>query len=50
QRPFLAGRESDGQPFQATWRELGSFGPALPLYPEGLAELLASSQVSRGTG
>lgn len=36
----IAGVESDGQPFQAVWRALGSFGPELPLVPDGLAELL----------
>ncbi|WP_107330446.1 NUDIX hydrolase [Metapseudomonas otitidis] len=35
--------ESDGATFTATWRSLDEFGPELPLYPEGLAELLARS-------
>ena len=39
-RGSIAGVESDGQPFVASWRSLDSFGPQLPLFPEGLAELL----------
>jgi 8-oxo-dGTP pyrophosphatase MutT (NUDIX family) len=39
-RSFLPGVESDGQPFRAYWRALSSFGPELPLFPEGLVELL----------
>jgi 8-oxo-dGTP pyrophosphatase MutT (NUDIX family) len=39
-RTIVPGVESDGQPFQAVWRALDSFGPELPLYPDGLVELL----------
>jgi 8-oxo-dGTP pyrophosphatase MutT (NUDIX family) len=35
-RPFLAGAESNGEPFQARWRDLDSFSDQLPLYPDGL--------------
>lgn len=38
----VPGAESGGQPFVASWRSLSSFGPGLPLYPEGLVELLRS--------
>ncbi|MGV3526274.1 MAG: NUDIX hydrolase [Candidatus Sericytochromatia bacterium] len=37
---IIPGAESDGSPFQATWRELASFSDARPLYPVGLLELL----------
>ena len=39
-RPFLVGREGDGEPFEASWRALDSFGPELPLFPHGLPEML----------
>jgi 8-oxo-dGTP pyrophosphatase MutT (NUDIX family) len=42
ERHAVPGVESDGQPFVASWRSLGSFGPDLPLLPEGLVELLRS--------
>jgi ADP-ribose pyrophosphatase YjhB (NUDIX family) len=42
EQAFIPGVESDGQSFRACWRELGSFGPALPLFPDGLVELLRS--------
>lgn len=42
-RPFLPGEESNGEPFQARWRALGSFSAELPLYPDGLAALLHSA-------
>lgn len=38
----VPGAESDGRPFVASWRSLSSFGPGLPLVPEGLADLLRS--------
>ena len=41
-RHSIAGAESDGQPFGASWRSLDAFGPQLPLVPKGLAELLRS--------
>lgn len=41
-QPWLAGAESDGTPFQAVWREMAYFTDAVPLVPEGLAELLRS--------
>ena len=41
-RNSIAGAESDGQPFVASWVSLESFGPQLPLVPEGLVELLRS--------
>jgi len=40
QRPFLSGAESDGTPFQAYWRARSHFSAALPLFPDGLTELL----------
>lgn len=42
ERPCLEGREGD-EVFQASWRALASFGPGLPLYPDGLARLLATA-------
>lgn len=42
-RDFVAGVESDGQPFRASWREPGAFGPDLPLFPVGLVELLRTT-------
>lgn len=42
--PFIPGVESDGQPFQAAWRALDSFGPELPLFPDGLIELLRAKE------
>jgi ADP-ribose pyrophosphatase YjhB (NUDIX family) len=42
QSAFVSGVESDGQPFTASWRKLDSFGVELPLFPEGLVELLRS--------
>jgi 8-oxo-dGTP pyrophosphatase MutT (NUDIX family) len=36
----MTGREDDGTPFHVVWKALTSFGPATPLYPEGLLELL----------
>lgn len=41
-RPFLPGRESNGDAFEAHWRELASFSEQLPLFPEGLASLVRS--------
>ena len=38
--PCLSGREDDGVPFEAYWRGKSYFSATLPLYPEGLAELL----------
>ena len=40
-RPVLNGNEHDGLAFQAFWQALREFGPAAPLYPDGLLELLA---------
>jgi 8-oxo-dGTP pyrophosphatase MutT (NUDIX family) len=40
----IPGVESNGQPFQAMWRGLEAFSWSLPLYPNGLLELLRSSQ------
>lgn len=39
-QPFIAGAESDGQPFRAVWCDLQSFSEEAPLFPEGLLELL----------
>lgn len=41
----IPGAESDGQAFQAIWRELESFSNELPLFPEGLLQLLNSQTV-----
>ena len=43
-RAAIPGEESDGQPFQAVWRELQSFTPEAPLFPVGLKELLQSKE------
>jgi len=45
QRPFLPGAESDGTPFQAHWRARSYFSAALPLFPDGLTELLDAKSV-----
>jgi len=39
----LAGQESDGQAFVASWRSLDSFADDCRLVPEGLLALLATS-------
>lgn len=39
-RATVSGVESDGQPFVASWLSLDAFGPDLPLFPDGLIELL----------
>jgi ADP-ribose pyrophosphatase YjhB (NUDIX family) len=39
ERDFLEGVEGE-EPFRAGWRELDSFGPDLPLFPDGLVALL----------
>jgi ribosomal protein S18 acetylase RimI-like enzyme/ADP-ribose pyrophosphatase YjhB (NUDIX family) len=46
QRGVVAGTESGGQPFVASWRPIGSFGPKLPLFPDGLVELLRSKALA----
>jgi ADP-ribose pyrophosphatase YjhB (NUDIX family) len=39
----LTGRESDGNVFNAIWLDVSQIGPDTPpVYPDGLAELLAS--------
>lgn len=43
ERASISGVESNGQPFQATWRGLDAFSSSLPLYPHGLLEMLLSS-------
>ena len=42
ERAFIPGVESNGHPFRAEWRRIGSFSPDLPLYPHGLQEMLHS--------
>ena len=42
ERHTVLGTESDGQPFQAVWKELESFSAKKPLYPNGLLALLQS--------
>jgi 8-oxo-dGTP pyrophosphatase MutT (NUDIX family) len=32
--------EEGGEPFKAVWKPLAEFGPAAPLYPDGLPEML----------
>jgi 8-oxo-dGTP pyrophosphatase MutT (NUDIX family) len=39
----IPGFESDGAPFRAVWKSLGSFSERCPLYPAGLVELLRRS-------
>lgn len=48
-RPFLAGAESNGEPFQARWRDLDSFSDELPLYPDGLLALCKTSHDATAT-
>jgi len=48
ERAHLPGVESNGQPFQAVWRTLESFGPQLPLFPEGLIDLLLATKTKIG--
>jgi len=45
QRPFLPGAESDGTPFRALWRARSHFSATLPLFPDGLTELLEAKSV-----
>jgi len=45
QRPFLPGAESDGTPFRAFWRARSHFSATLPLFPDGLTELLEAKSV-----
>lgn len=42
--PELHGREANGDPLRATWRALDSFDDNHRLVPEGLRELLSSTQ------
>lgn len=42
ERPAIEGHESDGAAFTAKWRDSTDFGPASPLVPEGLHDLLKS--------
>jgi 8-oxo-dGTP pyrophosphatase MutT (NUDIX family) len=41
----IRGAESDGQEFQAVWRELQAFSAELPLVPQGLLQLLEATAV-----
>jgi len=43
-RGAVPGAESDGTAFVAQWRSLESFGPELPLFPDGLVELLRAKE------
>ena len=43
--PSIPGVERNGQPFEAVWRALGSFGHELPLFPDGLIELLRAKEI-----
>ena len=47
-KPCLPGRECDGVPFNACWRGRAHFSEHLPLYPNGLTELLERSSLFRG--
>jgi 8-oxo-dGTP pyrophosphatase MutT (NUDIX family) len=40
ERGFVVGAESDGQPFVAKWRPPDYFSPQLPLFPDGLLQML----------
>ena len=42
EREFLEGVEGEER-FRAEWRALDTFGPALPLFPDGLVALLRKS-------
>ncbi|HEX2203213.1 MAG TPA: NUDIX domain-containing protein [Longimicrobium sp.] len=39
-RDDLVGREAEGDPVPGVWVEVGALPAGVPLYPEGLAELL----------
>lgn len=39
----LAAIEDNGVPFRATWMRLDEFGPDVPLFPDGLLQLLKDS-------
>jgi 8-oxo-dGTP pyrophosphatase MutT (NUDIX family) len=45
EKSCLPGRESDGAPFNAYWRGREHFSKNLPLYPDGLAELLVRNSL-----
>lgn len=40
----LAASEDDGMPFRALWKPLDEFGSSVPLYPDGLTELLQEAK------
>ena len=42
----VAGQDDGDLPLKAVWRRLDSFGPAAPLYPDGLLELLTSGDTA----
>jgi 8-oxo-dGTP pyrophosphatase MutT (NUDIX family) len=44
EKGFVVGAESNGERFRAVWRESDSFSATLPLYPDGLKELLQSKK------
>ena len=45
-REFVQGVEGE-EPFRASWRTLDSFGPKLPLFPDGLVAMLHGIEVQR---
>ena len=44
--PFLNGVEDNHEPFRAVWRALDDTDNPIPLYPDGLLELLARAGVA----
>jgi 8-oxo-dGTP pyrophosphatase MutT (NUDIX family) len=40
ERDFIEGAEEDGEPLRCTWKPIADFERGVPLYPEGLLELL----------
>jgi 8-oxo-dGTP pyrophosphatase MutT (NUDIX family) len=42
----VAGHDDGDLPLKAVWRQLNSFGPSAPMYPDGLLELLATGDAT----
>jgi 8-oxo-dGTP pyrophosphatase MutT (NUDIX family) len=42
--PSIPGVESNGAPIHVVWKPLNSFSAQVPLYPDGLLELLSTRQ------
>ena len=37
----MSGLEADGNPLRVLWKRISEFGPDVPLYPDGLLEILS---------